>query len=250
MTSKDIVLEGHDLSRRFGGVEAVKGVNITIKANTIHSVIGPNGAGKTTLFNLLTKTIAPTSGSLYLLGNDVTNAKPRELFHKGVGRSFQITSVFRTITVRENLLLVAYSGMHRGKVPIWRDLDSDHRVIEKVDQILTELQLKEYTNKRVGELSYGTQRLVEIGTALAGNPKLLLLDEPAAGLTEADAIQLRQRLSELRGRLAIGMVEHKMDVILPVSDEITVMNFGQVVFHGTPEEVINSPIVRSIYFGE
>ena len=228
---------------RFGGLQALTDVNIEVPVGEVTGLIGPNGAGKTTLFNVITGLQAPTNGRLVLEGRDITTMKPHKRARIGVGRTFQRLETFGSLSVRENILVAA--EMKRGYS---REKFSPG---DLADELIARIGLESVADARVEKLPTGTQRLIEIARALATKPKLLLLDEPSSGLNEHETEELSELLRELAGTgLGILLVEHDMAMVMTTCHHINVLDFGQIIAYGTPEEVQANPIVRAAYLGE
>jgi branched-chain amino acid transport system ATP-binding protein len=243
------IIRTEELIKQFGGNRAVNGVSLEVSGGTLHSIIGPNGAGKTTLFNLLTKDFPPTSGRIFLYGEDITREPPHAVARRGVGRSYQITSVFQNMTVGQNVWVALYRGERQGFLNFWRQADLDTSLREEAMEILSRVRLDERADRLASELSYGDQRLLEIAVTLATKPRLLLLDEPTAGLSHEETESVSRLIAGLKGRYSILMIEHKMDVVMRISDRLSVMHFGSIIAEGAPEEVARDPGVRKAYLG-
>jgi branched-chain amino acid transport system ATP-binding protein len=243
------ILKCRSLSKHFGAVKAVNNVNIEVREGALHAVIGPNGAGKTTLFNCITSEVSPTAGEVTFGGEKISGRQPYELPALGISRSFQRTSVFSNLTVAENVWVSAFPRQTGGRVELWRRADYDSRVVERVRETLEDIGLAQYADQPATALGHGDQRLLDFAIALAPKPRLLLLDEPTAGLSRADTHRLMPLIASLKGRYTVVMIEHKMDVIMQVSDRITVMNFGEVLSEGTPDEIRQDAKVREAYLG-
>jgi branched-chain amino acid transport system ATP-binding protein len=235
------------LYKRFGGLDAVRGVDFEVGEGERRVVLGPNGAGKTTLFNLISGIELPSSGSVQLFERDVTFMSVRRRARLGVGRTFQTSRVLRGLSVADNLYLGAL-GAGRGH---FRMLRSGHdRLLRRQAQWTAEqVGLSDRMEMLADALSYGEQRQLELGLAIAGQPRLLLLDEPAAGLSAAERRRLAQLVRALNRSITVVMVEHDMDVALGIADRVTVMNRGSVVIEGSPAEVRRNEVVRDIYLG-
>lgn len=242
------MLSARKLSKRFGGTVAVDEVDLDVREGTLHAIIGPNGAGKTTLFNLLAGELAPTSGELFLRDRDITKLDVRRRSHLGLGRSFQRTNVFRGLTAFENVRIAAQSRT-RQSFQLWSSAASLRAVAKHAQEILDEIGLSHLASQPAVQLAGGDQRLLEIAIALATDPTLLLLDEPSQGLSAQDATRLMQRIRALASRYTIVLIEHNMRLVMELSSEVTVMNFGRILAHGTPDEVRADPRVREAYLG-
>jgi len=242
------VLELHTLSRSFGGLQAVRGVSLQIFPGDRKAIIGPNGAGKTTLFNVITGLLPATSGQVLLFGRDVTRWPSHRRTALGMARTFQITSLFPKLTVLDNVLL-AVTGLRRSKFVMWRPLGSYRDVYATAHQLLGRAGYQDRMGVEVRNLSHGEQRQLEIVLGLASEPKILLLDEPVAGLSSGESAEMAQFLRRLDPGLAILLIEHDMDVVFDVADHISVLHFGEVVESGATEEIRRSAKVQEIYLG-
>jgi branched-chain amino acid transport system ATP-binding protein len=243
------ILETHDLSKAFGALTAVNGVTLKIEAGTLHSIIGPNGAGKTTLFNLLTGTFAPTSGQILLDGKDITATPAHRIAHLGLARSFQRTNVFPAFSLLDNVWVAAFACGRSRSGLLWRRTDRYPEEMERARKALADVGLLEKSRQLAREISHGEQRQLELAIALAAGPRVLLLDEPAAGLSPEETRKMVALVRTLKGRYTIVLIEHKMDIIMSVSDRISVMHFGNLIAEGTPEEIQRNPEVRRAYLG-
>lgn len=242
------VLELKGLSKSFGGLDAVQGVNLKIFHGDRRAIIGPNGAGKTTLFNLITGVYPATSGQVLLFGQNVTDWPSYRRTALGMARTFQVTSLFPKLTVLDNVLL-AISGLRKMKFVMWRTLSSYRDLYEKAHLLLESVGYSDRKDVEVRNLSHGEQRQIEIVVGLASDPKILLLDEPAAGLASGESREMAEFLNQLDPDLAILLIEHDMHVVFDVVDHLSVLHFGKVVEDGTAEQIRQSPKVREIYLG-
>ena len=244
------------VSKSFGGVKAAQNFSLALQEGTIHGIIGPNGAGKTTIFNLLSRVYPIDSGSIFFMGQNVTNSSQVEISRMGISRTFQNTRLFTGLSVLDN---VKVGIDHAGKYSIveaifltprrWRE---ERRIAKEAQACLEALSLSQYAQMRPNNLPYGVQRRVEIARAIVSHPKVLLLDEPAAGLnpTEVEALIAFIKTIKAAFNLTIVVIEHRMDLIMSLCDSIHVQNFGQTIATGTPEEIQKNPDVLAAYLGE
>src|SRR6266513_741714 len=238
------ILETKNLSKAFGALAAVDDVSLAIEAGTLHSIIGPNGAGKTTLFNLLTGTFPPSSGRIVFDGSDITGTPAL-----GLARSFQRTNVFPAFSLLDNVWLAAFACSKSWRGLLWRRADRYPEATERARAALADVGLGEKADQPAREISHGEQRQLELAIALAAAPRVLLLDEPAAGLSPEETRRMVALVRTLKGRYTIVLIEHKMDIIMNVSDRISVMHFGALIAEGTPAEIQRNPDVRRAYLG-
>jgi len=241
-----LVLE--DLSKDFGGLRAVDGVNLTIAPGERHVLMGPNGAGKTTLFNVISGVYPASSGKILYFEKDVTGLPSYRRAALGIARTYQVTNLFPNLTVSENILM-ACQALDRTKFVMFRLLSSYRRLTDRCNDLLKEFNLWEKRNELVKNLSHGDQRQIEVALALAEQPRLLLLDEPAAGLSSAETHGLSLLLKKLDPKITILLIEHDMDVAFEFAEKITVLNHGKFLTEGTKEEIKNNPTVQEIYLG-
>ena len=242
------VLELKGLCKSFGGLHAVRGVDLRIFRGDRKAIIGPNGAGKTTLFNVITGLLPASSGQILLFGRDITGWPSHRRTALGMARTFQITSLFPKLTVLDNVLL-AIKGVRASKFVTWRFLSSYRDVYDKAADLLEQVGFKDRMHVEVRNLSHGEQRQLEIVLGLASDPKILLLDEPAAGLSSGESQEMAKFLIRLDSGLAILLIEHDMDVVFDVADHISVLHFGEVLETGAARQIRLSQKVQEIYLG-
>jgi branched-chain amino acid transport system ATP-binding protein len=242
------VLELKALCKSFGGLQATREVSLRIMPGDRKAIIGPNGAGKTTLFNLITGIYPVTSGQVLLFGQDVTKWPSHRRTAMGLARTFQVTHLFPKLTVLDNVLL-AIKGLRKSKFVMWRFLSSYKDVYAKAYHLLEQAGFLDRKDTEVRNLSHGEQRQLEIVLALASDPKILLLDEPAAGLSSGESTEMAHFLMKLDPKLAILLIEHDMDVVFDVASQISVLHFGQILETGTPKQIHDSAKVQEIYLG-
>ncbi|MGE0060990.1 MAG: ABC transporter ATP-binding protein [Xanthobacteraceae bacterium] len=242
------VLELRGLCKSFGGLQATRSVSLRVMPGDRKAIIGPNGAGKTTLFNLITGIYPSSSGQVLVFGNDVTKWESHRRTALGMARTFQVTSLFPKLSVLDNVLL-AIKGLRPSKFVMWRFLSSYKDVYEKAYGLLERANFLDRKDVEVRNLSHGEQRQLEIVLGLASDPKILLLDEPAAGLSSGESAEMTKFLNSLDPGLALLLIEHDMDVVFDVADEISVLHFGEILETGTPEQIHNSKRVQEIYLG-
>ncbi len=233
----------------FGALRVAVDINFALEAGARHALIGPNGAGKTTFVNLITGALAPSAGRVLLGGEDVTGLSQAQRVKRGIARTFQITTLFRGLTVFENLYIPVAERVGAGPA-LWRPAGERRDVIDEALGLLEMLELQDDASKPVRELAYGRQRLVEIAVALGLNPKVLLLDEPAAGVPSAESHIILDVIEGLPKDIAVLIIEHDMDVVFRFAERITVMVQGGVLMEGTPAEVAADERVREVYLGE
>ena len=243
------LISTESLTKFFGALRAVNAVTLEVEEGSLHSVIGPNGAGKTTFFNLLTGQHAPTSGRIIFDGRDIAGTPPHGIAHLGIARSFQRTSIFPTLSILDNVWLAAFARQESWRGLAWRRADRYPELTRRSLEVLGEVGLGEKARQPAREISHGEQRQLELAIALAASPRLLLLDEPAAGLSPDETQKMVALVRKLKGRYTIILIEHKIDVVMTISDRISVMHFGSVIAEGTPVEIQRNAEVRRAYLG-
>jgi ABC-type branched-subunit amino acid transport system ATPase component/ABC-type branched-subunit amino acid transport system permease subunit len=240
-----ILLESRGLTKTFGGLTAVNGVDFQVRRGELRSVIGPNGAGKTTFFNLLTGVLPPSAGRILFKGADITGLPAHAVSRLGIARSYQITNIFGDLTVFENVRIAAQSRVTHYRC--WGRAEQLRAVNQRAEEILGHLGLTPKRDLRGAELSHGEQRYLEIGIALATDPDFLLLDEPTAGMSPDETQRTAAFVRQLAGHVTIVVVEHDMDVVMGISDRITVLNYGEILAEGSPAEIRDNADVRRVY---
>jgi branched-chain amino acid transport system ATP-binding protein len=244
----DFALEARNLGKSFGGFHAVKGVNLQVRRGTIHALIGPNGAGKTTCFNLLTKTLTPTTGQVLLDGQDITHLRSAQVARLGLVRSFQISATFPHLTCLQNVR-VALQSNHGSGMWFWRSLRSIAELNEHAADLLARVGLAGSEGVKATELSYGKKRALEIATTLALDPRVMLLDEPTAGMGHEDVEPITDLIRSVSAGRTIVIVEHNLSVVASLCERITVLQHGQVLTEGSYAEVSSNPDVITAYMG-
>jgi branched-chain amino acid transport system ATP-binding protein len=243
------ILQAVDVVKRYDKFTAVDGITLDIMPGTVHSVIGPIGAGKTTLFHTLTGAVPITSGSIKIKGEEVSHLPGYQRVRKGIARSFQVTSLFPNLSVRENLRLAA-QGRHPAQAfNPWRRAESLTEACAVADEVLQRLSLEAVAGRAAGELSHGQQRRLEIGMAMAGKPDVIFLDEPTSGMGIDDIGEMKRLIHGLRALYTVVLIEHNMDIVMEISDTITVMQQGQILAEGKPDAIRNDERVRRAYLG-
>jgi branched-chain amino acid transport system ATP-binding protein len=238
-----------DLCRHFGGVMATDCVCISIDESGLRSIIGPNGAGKTTFINLITGRIPASSGKVIYEGRDVTNKPTHELVNMGICRTFQITSLFQNLSVFENVR-IAKQARIGGSLKIFSAKKNLKKVTLETWEILDRLGLTDLATEPAKNLGYGDQRVLEVAIAMAGSPKILFLDEPTAGMSPAETRHISELIQGLANDISIVLVEHDMDLVMSISDEITVLHYGSIIAEGRPDEIKSNQLVREAYLGK
>ena len=245
------LLQVKNVSKHFGSLIAVNNISMTVKPGELRAIIGPNGAGKTTFFNLITGFFRPTAGRIIFEGRDVTELSPARRVWCGMARTFQVTEVFPELTVRENLRIAVEvaSGM---RLRPWLSQIDDEKIRGRVRELIDMSGLAAKADRQVGELSHGDQRATEIMMALALNPRLLLLDEPTAGMGDQETYEITQLIRRLHkdGKLTIVLIEHDMRVVFHLADRITVLDQGKLLADGTPQEIATNEAVQTAYLGK
>ncbi|MBD2745435.1 ABC transporter ATP-binding protein [Microvirga sp. BT688] len=244
-----IALETKGLVKRFGGLVATDNVSFKLEQGARHALIGPNGAGKTTFINLLTGVIKPTAGQIFLEGQEITGLRPELRVQRGLARTFQINQLFPAMTPLETIGL-AVSERTGGGHDWWRVTGSKREIIDEIVEIAQRFRLTDVLDERTSNLAYGKQRLLEIAVAFACKPRVLLLDEPAAGVPEAERHELLATVAALPRDVSVLLIEHDMDLVFSFADRISVMVNGALFTEGTVEQVSTDPKVRAVYLGE
>lgn len=242
------ILEAKELVKHFDSLAVIEGVDFRVSEGTIHAVIGPNGAGKTTLFNMLTGFLKVTAGQVFFDGKEITGRKPHVISQMGIARSFQITSIFPELTVAENVRIAAQSG-EKGQFSLFKNHRRLTKALEKTDEVLESIGLSEKRDLIAGTLSYGEKRVLEIGISLATEPRLLMLDEPMAGLQKADMEWMIQLVRGISKTLTVVLIDHNIDLVISLSHVISVLAQGILIAEGTPEEIQRNEKVQEAYLG-
>ena len=247
-TGPDPVLELDGVTRRYGGVCAVDDVSLVVRRGARHAVIGPNGAGKTTLFKMISRLEPVSAGRIRLFGTDITKLAAHRVARLGLGRTYQVTQVFPQLPVIENLL-IAVQGKARGRFGVLRSAMGRRALVDKAHETLERVGLEDHADSPAAELGHGQQRQLELGLALAGEPKLLLLDEPAAGLSGADRGMIRSLVGGLPPDITVLLIEHDMELALGLADRVSCLHNGAKVAEGSPEEIKRDRRVQDVYLG-
>lgn len=241
------ILKTKGLTKNFGGLTAVQDVNFAVEEGDLQSIIGPNGAGKSTLFKLITGELEPSKGQIFFLNHDITRLPQTAISHLGIAVAYQITNIFPMLTVFENVRVAAQS--RKTTFNLWSYAISHKEFNERTLHILEQINLLDFKDEIAANLSHGHQKRLEIGISLATRPKLLLLDEPTAGLSPTETRQTIELIKKIAQNLTIILVEHKMKVVMEVSEKITVLHYGRLLAQGTPDEIRNNEEVRRVYLG-
>ena len=250
MTDNDFIIETINLTKQFGALVAVDTVNLKVKRNSLHAIIGPNGAGKTTLFNMLSGNLSPTNGKVIFKGKDITRKPAYQFIHHGIGRSFQITNIFPNLTVFENIRL-ASQAMEKGNFKFWMNASNLPRCEKRTWEVVERVGLQDRAALLASTLPHGDQRKLELGMILAPDPEVLLLDEPTAGMAAEQVPELIQLIKEIQkaGNKTVMLVEHNMNVVMSISDTITVMHLGKILAEGAPATIAANKEVQTAYLG-
>jgi len=249
MSADETVLSATGLVMRFGGITATNNVSLQLKRGARHALIGPNGAGKTTLINLLTGVLTPTEGRIELLGEDITRLAPHQRVARGLVRTFQINQLFDSMTPLETLALVV-SQQTGASGQWWRALGAAKGITTRAGELLEQFRLADVAQQPVKELAYGKRRLLEIAIALACKPRVLLLDEPVAGVPAGEREELLQTVAALPADVSVLLIEHDMDLVFSFADRMTVLVNGTLLTEGDPQQIANDPKVKEVYLGQ
>lgn len=249
MTGKVAALETRGLTKRFGALEVAGGIDFVLECGARHALIGPNGAGKTTFINLLTGRVMPSAGAVLLGGEDVTALSPDRRVRRGLGRTFQITTLLKTLTVLENVQLAILEHRKQGGRMLLGTVKAQREAAESALALLRRINLGGDAMIPVGRLPYGRQRLVDVAVALALEPTVLLLDEPAAGVPSSDSHAMLELIDALPASIAVLIIEHDMKLVFRFAKRISVLVDGRILTEGTPEAIAADPAVREIYLG-
>lgn len=248
--NNSVLLQARSVTKKYGSFTAVEGVDLNVMKGTIHSVIGPNGAGKTTLFHTLTGTVPITAGSILVDGEEISRLPGYKRVQRGLARSFQVTSLFQNLTVRENLRIAAQGRAPWEALFGWRSPERDDRASVVADELIGRFKLAQAADRAAGVLSHGQQRRLEVAMALAARPKLIFLDEPTSGMGVDDINEMKELIFQLKQEgYGILLIEHNMDIVMGISDTITVMQLGRVLVEGSPDAIRNDERVRAAYLG-
>lgn len=234
------------LSKNFGGVTAVNNLDFAVDQNEIRAVIGPNGAGKTTLLRLLMGELTPSSGEITFDGQRIDGLLSHQIARMGMAKAFQIPQLFPELSVYDNI----WAAAQNGETKLWAGRAWRNEMRDRVETVLEQVGLKDQANVAAGDLAHGDQKRLEIGLALGNVPKLLLLDEPTAGLSQNETDVIMHLIESLRGQITVIMVEHDMRVVMGLADTITVLHFGEFLAQGTPDEIRANPNVREVYLSQ
>jgi branched-chain amino acid transport system ATP-binding protein len=248
ITKNPVVLSAQGLIKRFGGITATNNVTLNLHQGARHALIGPNGAGKTTLINLLTGVLPPTEGRITLEGQDISNLPPHLRVRRGMVRTFQINQLFDTMTPRETLALVVSQQRGLGG-KWWQALGTQPEVNRRCEELLEQFHLTSVMHQTTHVMAYGKRRLLEIAIALACEPRVLLLDEPVAGVPAGEREELLQTVAALPADVSILLIEHDMDLVFSFANRMTVLVNGTVLTEGTPDDIANDPQVKEVYLG-
>jgi branched-chain amino acid transport system ATP-binding protein len=237
-----------ELHKNFGAMKIIRGVSLAVPASEKHAIIGPNGAGKSTLFNLISGRFNPTSGTVRLDGEDVTGLPPYQINRRGLSRSFQVTNIFPRLSVSENVRCAVLWSLGY-KYSFWRGIGGLTDVRERTQSILDEIELSDRRNVQAGVLTYAEQRALEIGITIAGNPGIILLDEPSAGMSTAEAARAVALIRKVTQGRTLIMIEHDMDVVFDLADRISVLVYGQIIASDVPARIKQNSAVQTAYLG-
>lgn len=246
--SAEAIIETRGIGKNFGGFNALRGVSVGIKPGSLTSIIGPNGAGKSTFFNVLSGAFAPSEGQVFFMGRDITGLRPHQFAHIGIAKSFQITNLFPNFTAVENVRIGLQA--HVSRYNLWRHRSALIGLSEEAASLLEMVGLAERTKYLARELAHGQQRALEIAVALAASPKLLLMDEPTAGMSPEETKVMMGLICKLAEQRTVVLVEHKMKLVMGISERIIVLHHGELVAEGTPDDIRSNDLVKRVYLGQ
>lgn len=246
--STEAVIETRGVHKRFGAFTALKGVSVKVPKGKLTSIIGPNGAGKSTYFNILSGAFAPTQGQVLFEGQDITGLKPHEFAHIGIAKSFQITNLFPNFSALENVRIALQA--HVSRYGLWRRREGLRELRDQAGELLALVGLADRAGHAARELAHGQQRALEIAVALAARPKLLLMDEPTAGMSPEETRTMMDLIQRLSRERTVVLVEHKMKMVMGISDHVVVLHHGELLAEGAPEEIRNNAMVKAVYLGQ
>jgi branched-chain amino acid transport system ATP-binding protein len=246
--SAEPIIETRGVGKSFGGFKALNAVSVGIQAGALTSIIGPNGAGKSTFFNVLSGAFAPSQGQVYFMGRDITGLRPHEFAHVGIAKSFQITNLFPNFTALENVRIALQA--HVSRYGLWRRRAALQGLSEEALDLLETVGLKDRSTRLARELAHGQQRALEIAVALAAKPKLLLMDEPTAGMSPEETKVMMDLIQKLVQQRTVVLVEHKMKMVMGISERIVVLHHGELIAEGTPDDIRANDLVKRVYLGQ
>jgi branched-chain amino acid transport system ATP-binding protein len=246
--SAEAAIETRGVHKRFGAFTALKDVTVKVPKGKLTSIIGPNGAGKSTYFNILSGAFAPTQGQVLFEGRDITGLKPHDFAHLGIAKSFQITNLFPNFSAVENVRIALQA--HVSRYGLWRRREGLHGLREQAGELLALVGLADRSARLARELAHGQQRALEIAVALAARPKVLLMDEPTAGMSPEETRAMMDLIQRLSRERTVVLVEHKMKMVMGISDHVVVLHHGALLAEGAPEEIRNNDMVKAVYLGQ
>jgi branched-chain amino acid transport system ATP-binding protein len=244
----EAIIETRAVGMSFGGFKALSGVSVGIHAGALTSIIGPNGAGKSTFFNVLSGAFAPSQGQVLFMGRDITGTRPHQFAHIGIAKSFQITNLFPNFTAMENVRIALQA--HVSRYGLWRRRAALQNLREEAAALLETVGLAERASRLARELAHGQQRALEIAVALAAKPKLLLMDEPTAGMSPEETKVMMDLIQKLVQQRTVVLVEHKMKLVMGISERIVVLHHGELIAEGTPNDIRANDLVKRVYLGQ
>ena len=244
----EAIIETKNVSKRFAGFKALNDVSVKIHPGMLTSIIGPNGAGKSTFFNMLSGSFPPSDGQIIFMGKDITGMRAHEFAHTGIAKSFQITNLFPNFTALENVRIALQA--HVSRYGLWRRRSALQDLSEKAASLLSTVGLADRSDRFARELAHGQQRALEIAVALAAEPKLLLMDEPTAGMSPEETKVMMELIRKLVEQRTVVLVEHKMKMVMGISERIVVLHHGELIAEGTPDDIRANDLVKRVYLGQ